>query len=174
MIAFDLKRWCDVCMSTAMLAVIGATTGVIGLVLSILNTWRLFDRDRIRLKVQVRGHVTSPPIEGVNHFLGVTVVNVGYIAVTVSQIEFGLKKPKKHVLGFIPFGPISDSLPKRLEPRTSMQVLAPPQMIFDGQFEYATRAIVRTQCGQVFRGSKSDLKKLVRLVRGQRGARVQA
>ena len=58
-----------------------------------------------------------------------------------------VKKPKKHVLGFIPFGPISDSLPKRLEPRTSMQVLAPPQMIFDGQFEHATRAIVRMWAG---------------------------
>jgi hypothetical protein len=154
---------------TVILAVVGATTGVIGLCLSILNTWRLFDRDRIRLKVQVRDHFTSLPIEGVNNFLGVTVVNVGYIAVTVSQIEFSLKKPKKHVLSFIPFGPISDSLPKRLEPRTSMQVLTPPQVIFDKQFDYATRAIVRTQCGQVFRGSRSDLKRLIKLVRGRRG-----
>lgn len=80
---------------TVIIALFGAGTGLAGLALSIVNTWRLFDRDRVRLKVALFGNIVALPTGQMIHTLSVTVINSSYLPVTVQQIAF--EKPPKHI-----------------------------------------------------------------------------
>ena len=147
---------------TLCIAILGAVTGIVGLILSVMNTWRAFDRDRVKLKVQARCAIISRPIGGTNDLLCVEVTNVGFVPVTVSQVGFNLRKPRKHFLAFIPEQGISDPLPKRLEPRTSMTIFVPNHVSSEDQFGFVTTAFAKTQCGESFTSGSKALKSYVK------------
>jgi hypothetical protein len=140
---------------TLITAIAGLAFGFLGAVLGIINTWRAFDRDRVRLRVKPVWTV----FQGGTHTLSIEVINHSYIPVTVTQVGFTLRDRDK-VFIFLPIQP-GDSIPKRLEPRTSLTALAPfgtenaPSMID------VRRAFAKTACGCRFTGTSPALRGVV-------------
>src|ERR1039458_5149721 len=74
---------------TLITAIAGLVFGVTGAVLGILNTWRAFDRDRVRLRVSPIWFFRNDGVQTV-HTLGVDVTNLSFFPVTVTSVGFTL------------------------------------------------------------------------------------
>ena len=70
---------------TLITAIAGLVFGVTGAVLGILNTWRAFDRDRVRLRVSPIWFFRNDGVQTV-HTLGVDVTNLSFFPVTVTSV----------------------------------------------------------------------------------------
>ena len=147
--------------------VVALATASVGAVLGILNSWRLFDRDRVKLKVIPRGYTVAGGPSG----LCIEVVNVGFVAVTLTQVAFDLRKPRGHMFWFKTdfFKPLD--LPYRLDARASVTAYVAPGTGDDPALREARRALAKTACGRVFYGSSRYFKSYVKHLRaaGQRG-----
>lgn len=82
----------------------------VGAVLGIMNTWRSFDRDRIRLKVLPHWAIPS----AVNPRFCIKVVNLSYIPVTVTFVYFKMRTENRNYV--FPPSPPGETLPARMEP----------------------------------------------------------
>ena len=147
-------------MNKETLELVTLSLAVVGAGLGILNSWRLFDRDRIRLVVTPRLFVTSGGDSG----LCMDVVNSGYLPVTLSQVMIGLRKPRGHNLHFPP-GPFSSELPKLMEPRTKATYFLPGGADQNPDFRNAVEARVVTECGRTFRGKSRSFRSYVKNLR---------
>ena len=150
---------------TLAIAITGAVTGILGLVFNFLNTWRAFDRDRVKLKVVPRWAILYHPATGTDHLICVEITNLSFIPITISQVGFSVSDPKNHLLAFIPAPNIGDKTPKRLEPRTSMTVYVPDNVSSGGQFRAVKKAFAKTECGRSFYGTSPALKGHVKKLR---------
>jgi len=81
---------------TLAIAITGAVTGILGLLFNFLNTWRAFDRDKIKLKVipKVAYFFSS---YGQSETLSIEVINVGFVPVTLSRVVFPLDGDDKEI-----------------------------------------------------------------------------
>jgi hypothetical protein len=133
------------------LAIPAATA--IGCVVGVVGIRRLFDRDRVRLKIRIREFITGDQkVEGAN----ITVINDGYVAVTIANVGFVFPKPGLQIISDMVF-PNGEKLPHRLEARASLEVAFPvyPAGIEnhplwrDDKVAFATTACGRTiECKQ--------------------------
>jgi hypothetical protein len=152
---------------TLVIAVVGAVTGVLGLVFNFLTTWRSFDRDRVKLKVSPRIAILSHPVTGTRHLLCVEVTNLSYLPVTVSQVAFTVTEPKDHFFAFMPVQELGQWPPTRLEPRTSMTVYVPEHISSGEGFLQVKKAFAQTECGHSFYGTSPALDGHVEQLRNQ-------
>jgi len=150
---------------------------VLGAVLGIINTIHSLNRDRILLKVIPEWVVPKGHDE---RDLGIRVINLSYIAVSVEEIGFEIKGEKIPL--FDPSFeevevPLFDSgvslsraalgermFPKRLEPRTSMTVTVPGEVLKSlksEEFKKIKIAYAITNCGLIFKGSSGALRQAV-------------
>ena len=99
----------------------GITLGIalVGATLGILNTWRAFDRDRIRLRVTPRRYLCRATGGGDTWGWCVEVINIGYLPVTLSDVSFALRGDEQFMFGAMRFDQ-GEQLPIRLEARTSV------------------------------------------------------
>jgi len=125
---------------------------VLGAVLGVLNFWRSVDRDRVFLKVVPSCYFTSHGERGVC----VDVINLGFIPVTVNRIGFDLTGGEVYISLLNYMG--GESLPKRLEPRTSFTFYFPPVTFQDPKLARALHASARTACGKIFTGNSPALR----------------
>ena len=138
---------------------------VLGAVLGIINTIHSLSRDRILLKVIPERVV---PKGHNKRDLGIRIINLSYIAVSVEEVGFEIKGEK------IPLFDSGVSLsraalgermfPKRLEPRTSMTVTVPWEVLKSlksEEFKRVKFAYARTSCGLIFKGSSGALRQAV-------------
>ena len=137
----------------------------IGAVLGIMNTWRSFDRDRIRLVVTPRWSFRAYPGEPLIHQLCIEVTNLSYLPVTVEQVAFELCGPQKDkIFIFMPEFMDGGTFPRRMEPRTSFTVLMAQGAELDPSMKNVRCAFAKTACGIVARGKSpaltSHVKKL--------------
>jgi hypothetical protein len=129
---------------------------LIGAGLGILNTWRSFYQDRIRLKIIPQWTL----FQDGRHTLCIEVINIGYVAVTVSQVGFRLRD-RKQVFIFIPMPRPGSELPKRLEPRASFTVLAPFGTDEHESMRGVNAAFAKTACLRIFTGNSDALRGVV-------------
>src|ERR1035437_252288 len=129
---------------TLITAIAGLVFGVVGAVLGFINTWRAFDRDRVRLLVVPRGFVTSTGETGICF----DITNLSYIAVTLSQVGIELRDPPEHFFAFIPRFMDDTRLPYRMEARTSVTVFMPPGADHAPQLRHAARGFAQSACGR--------------------------
>lgn len=106
---------------TLIIAVAGAAFGLTGAVLGILNTWRAFDRDRVRLTVRPVWLMFEDRDPGV----GMVVTNLSYFPVTVTGLGFTVRGHRDERLTFIPSDIRGCRLPERMEARTSFTAILP-------------------------------------------------
>lgn len=130
---------------------------LLGAVLGIINLWRAFDRDRVRVRVLPRSYVTSHGDGG----LCIEVINVGYIPITISQVGFDLSIRGKIFL----HASLLKDLPKRLEPRTAFTAYLATGGEQDPAFAKVTRAFAKTACGCRFAANSKALSGVVKVAR---------
>jgi len=119
------------------IAVLGATLGV-------FNAVWLIRKDTVRLKVTY----VAVYIPGVDVWTGgVQIINAGYLPVTVNEIAFhNGKTDKKRAAVFSDYVQ-QIKLPHRMEPRTSITVVADPGILLNidsGRFTWCSTG---TACG---------------------------
>lgn len=140
-------------ITTLSIALLGAGLGV-------LNTWRSFDNDRVKLKVRPAHAIGAGQVREPRFCI--SVVNTGNRAVTVEDIGFRLvgstSKASLALAGMFLSG---GRLPLRLDPLTSTTIYAStyPQGV-QIRDAYAT-----TACGKTFTGSSAALRQVAKLQR---------
>jgi len=134
----------------------------VGAVLGVLNTWRSFDRDSIRLLVSPAAYFLNTGDSG----LCVEVINRSYLPVTVSEV--GLATRRAHKGRFrMPHWRFTgcEGLPHRLEPRTAITVYFPPGAENAPSLIEARQGYAKTSCGRYFTGTSPALKAHIKKLR---------
>jgi hypothetical protein len=150
---------------TLVIAVVGAVTGILGLVFNFLNTWRAFDRDRVKLKVVPRLAMFFTMGQRYD-CLSIDVVNLGFVPVTVSRVVLPIDS--EHELHFTQHPQYKVELPRRLEPRESVTIMATPDLQLNPQFASVLSARASTACGRHFDGTSPALKSFVKKARNNK------
>jgi hypothetical protein len=146
-------------ITTLVIAVLGAVTGVIGTVLSIGSLRREIDRDRVKLKVTVSWGLSmaSPDVS----FLGVHVTNLSTFPVTLREVGLLFDHDRQRAIHFDALTGRGERLPQRMDPRTSLTIRFPPDFLLDRRLKTARCAYVWTDCGHSFESKGDDIPKMV-------------
>jgi hypothetical protein len=139
---------------TELLAFGGFVLGLAGTVLGIFNTWRIFDRDRVKVRVVP---VTILLADG-SQRIGIDVTNLGFVAVTINGVGFALagKNDNPRLVWFMPdvlFSGKHCKLPQRMEPRTCLTVIGDPGAEDHEAFAHVVSAFAQTACGRYYFGT---------------------
>jgi hypothetical protein len=146
---------------TTVTAVIGAITGSVGTLLGVWNFVQSLSQRRVRLKVipkstTIRGSgflSSNRDVMSDEWFACVEVINLSAFPVTIAEVGFSLEGEDGRSV-IIPEPPTF--LPKRLEPRESIDVRATRSAGFPKK---ARRAYAATQCDRICYGDSPVLKK---------------
>ncbi len=131
----------------------GIMLGVLGFVLSVINTWRLWWKDRSHLRVEV---TRLPARRDIEVMLRVRVANHGHRTVPVSRL--GLVHGRRQHVFMGTWGPMgSNAEPFDLEPGRSRSVVEPERFAIN-----ALRAEGHTGTVQLRGGCWDQLGKLYR------------
>jgi len=131
---------------TLIIAIIGAGLGII-------NTWRSYSKDRVKIRVEARGSILADAYGQLQHRLCVEVVNLSFMPVTISQISFTLHGDKKNVFSFFPeFYDGKGGLPRTLEARNSFTAFVPVTVHRDEIVDRLDAPFIKTACGKRFKG----------------------
>lgn len=147
----------NITLITLITAIAGLVFGFLGAVLGILNTWRAFSRDRIKIRVVPLWIFSQRGTEG----MGIEITNLSYMPVTISRVGFTVRGRDEHM-------PVLDGLmgggglPQRMEPRTQIIAFVGPASFQDPNFAKVHRAYADTACGRRFTGTSKPLRFQVR------------
>lgn len=124
----------------------GITLGIaiLGAGLGVLNAWRSWNTDRVRVKVSTS---LARSLVADEDAICIDVVNLSSFPVTITSVGFDLASGLNHLAVPKPIFTRGESLPVRLESRTSLTVLQPMATLEDEQLAKVTSAYVRTACG---------------------------
>ena len=150
---------------TLITAIAGLVFGVVGAVLGVINTWRAFDRDRVKLKVRPIWFFRNDGVQTI-HTLGVEVTNLSTFPVTVSSV--GFKLPDEKLFTFLTSLPAGGYLPQRMEARTSLTAVAPLGTEKNPAIKDVLSAYAQTACGCMFTGDSPALRGVVSEARSAR------
>lgn len=142
---------------TLITAIAGLAFGLIGAILGILNTWRAFDRDRVRIRVVPVSLIYESGADG----FGIEITNLSYFPVTVHGVGFTVHNPKER-LTFLPSDIRGCQLPQRMEPRTSFTAILPVKSGEHPKWSFIREAYVDTACGRRFTGMSGALKQKIK------------
>jgi hypothetical protein len=120
---------------------------VFGACLSLFNSWRAFSNDRVKIRIRPSWALR---IDGTECLL-VEVVNLSTFPVTISHVGLTLRGGKHIQLS------MAALLPKLLEPRTNLTVLAPAHTCKDAALHGADKVYVSTACGLTIKGGRKGL-----------------
>jgi hypothetical protein len=133
---------------------------IIGAVLGVLNTWKAFDRDRVRIKVIPQTGV-FPELDSGKRILTVQVANLSSFPITISDIGFQLRGTQSDRYRVLPSLDGGGSLPHRLEARSSVAAEFHTDSYNDLYMRRVRRAYAITACGHTFTGTSPSLKQYV-------------
>jgi len=142
-------------------AITGVAFGLLGAVLGVLNTWRSFDRDRVRVRVVPLGYIQEGGVSGVC----IEIVNLGFVPITVSQVGFTISGSDKQIIPLDLFYGHGERLPHRLEARTAFTAYLRAGAEKHPRFATVKSAFVTTACGRRFTGRSKSLRRFVELAR---------
>ena len=127
---------------------------LVGAFLGVLNTWRTFNNDRVRLRVKAVTLFQPGMRYGT---LGIEVVNLSSFAVTVTHVGVNTSVGGRHLQIVNPQLMPGGQLPIRLEPRTGFTAITSPSAFQEPAFEHATCVYAKTACGLQIDGAQKDL-----------------
>jgi hypothetical protein len=143
---------------TTAAAIVGAITGSVGTLLGVWNLVQTLLQRRVRLKVvpkstAIRGNAFLSSVRELlpNGFACIQVTNLSAFPVTVAEVGFSLNRDNGRA--FIVPDPMN-LLPKRLEPRESLDVRGTRMLGFPDR---AKLAYATTQCGHTSYGDSPVL-----------------
>lgn len=143
---FDVKE-----ALTLSIAVLGAALGV-------LNSWRAWNTDRVRLRVRCVFAV----LPNSSQTVGIEVTNLSTFAVTVEDIGWTIRGSDRRMAIITPIFFRNESLPMRLEPRTAFTGYAAPGTHQNFDFSAVGKVYAKTACGVTRKQSSGLLRDLVK------------
>lgn len=146
-------------MHASIFEVVTFAIAIIGAVLGVMNFARDVWKDLTRIKVTPMSFFFESGSRGI----AVEVVNLSRFPVTISSV--GLWDSKGQQLPFVGEHVAGDHTPKRLEPLTSMLLVAPWDIWETEGFQHISSAFAKTQCGRQFHGNGPALKAMVKLAK---------
>jgi hypothetical protein len=143
--------------------------GLLGSVLGVMNTWRTFAKDRVKLRVVPRlaftlahgtataARLDTPQVRDllskrVAYRLSIEAVNLSSFPIVISEVGFGRTRHHRQTYPPEVVGLPEKTFPTRLEPREAVQFLAPVGTDLDPKVTTNDRAYVETDCGVVWYG----------------------
>ena len=162
--------WNSISTKDAVLVSLGA----LGTCLGVLNAWKNYSRDQIRLEVTPKiyqdaaiGRLTmknpdprdpKPRLSG----LCIEVVNPSLLPIIVEEIGFLSNEKDTRLVITHPEFLDHGVLPRKLEPRTAFTAYIPSQSPeLPVGVQGLARAFVRTACGRTFTGTSPIFKSLI-------------
>lgn len=144
-------------MDTTILQICTLIIAVVGAALGVLNTWRAFGQDRLRLRVEpAHAYMTNGARQ-----MCITVVNLSTFPVTLTNFGFTLVGDLNHMAIASPVFTQNERLPIRLEPRASCTALVDIWALQDAQIARIHKAYVSTACGHRVLGDSGALHEIV-------------
>jgi hypothetical protein len=144
---------------TLVVAIIGATTGIIGTGLAVLSIYRQIDDDRVKLRVGVYFGMVAGPVPP---FLMISVTNVSKFPITLRETGLlidGGKRRSIHPDAMLNNG---NRLPIRMEPRTSVSVNYPPDFLTSAENQTAYCAYASTDCGETVQSAPDVVPQMIK------------
>jgi len=145
--------------SFTLMQMITFALAILGAVLGIMNTWRNFDKDRVKLKVVPGRAVVLGGYEDIE--LSISITNFSSFPVVITEV--GVLYQGTKVRGAVPKPVILDGkeFPRKLEPRTSISTYMYSDILLkrDGHSVKSVYAI--TDCGIMIRGTSQALKQMI-------------
>ena len=146
---------------TLVTAMIGAVSGITGVVLGILNMWRDIRRDKVRLKVTPQHAIPVGSVEDQGWNFMIEVVNLSEFPVVVADVGFELADGSRATVSPVPGLEPEGMLPKRLEPRNAYsKVFRADRRALP--WHKVRCAYARTQCGTIATATSGALRQLIR------------
>lgn len=127
----------------AVFEVVTFAIALLGAVLGVYNAWRNWIQDRVRLRVKTswgRG-------AGAHEAFVIEVINLSSFPLTITHIGFDLIGTDYHAQILIPQFTRSETLPVRLESRTSVTAIHPFAKAPADGWEVVRNVYVLTACG---------------------------
>ena len=109
----------------------------------------------------MRVNLTTRSLSNGVELIAVEIINLGFIAVTIKEVSFHLRRSRGKNLSIPSSSMNRQSLPFRLEPRTGMTIHVPWQMCGGREFADVDGVRVKTACGLVFKANSRLLKERV-------------
>lgn len=141
--------------------VITLAIALVGAVLGVFSTWRVWLNDRVRVRVKVSYGLAGIP--GPNDHprtLAIDVVNLSAFPVTIVEVGFTLVDMPNRLGLALPEFLGGNRLPVRLEARTSATVIQPLVAFKHEHLVLLERAYVRTACGVTCKSGRDVLRQL--------------
>lgn len=131
---------------------------VLGAGLGIINTWRSFDRDRVRLLVTPKEAIPfgAAEYQYPNIEFCIEVVNLSFFPLTVSEVGVLLRGASTRSVVVQPIIIDGRSMPLRLEARESASFYMEAPRNHGGH--PLSAAYAKTSCGRVFKGNSPALQ----------------
>jgi hypothetical protein len=161
------------------LEVITLGIAIVGAGLGIMNTWKSFDRDRIKLVVVPKafartkqGIIISSNSDAMTENMSgfcIEVVNLSAFALTISEVGFQLRNGHRAVLSKHVLNDQS-MLPQRIEPHASVTVFSShplgevTELLWNANMAYAT-----TESGVLQTGTSPFFRSMIRKAKKIRG-----
>lgn len=124
-------------MQTVTLAI-----AVLGAVLGLYNAWRNWIQDRVRVRVKVGFAFSQDGTGG----LSINVVNLSAFAITLTHFGFEFLQETNHAQILFPIFSCGETLPVRLESRTSCTVFQPLSALPSDRWWKVDQCYVSTAC----------------------------
>lgn len=131
----------------------GVTLGIalLGAVLGVMNAWRNWVHDRLRIRVDVARAFTNGGVDA----LSINIRNLSRFDVTITHIGLHYVGRQRHAQLWQPVFTAGESLPVRLQSRTSCTVIQPLGALPPEGWREVECAYVSTACGnEVIGGGK--------------------
>ena len=135
---------------------------VLGAVLGIMNTWRNFDRDRVKLQVIPKqaipvGALAHQPIQ-----LCIDITNFSTFPLTITEVGVLYHGTSKRGAVISPIIIDGGSFPRKLEPRTSFSAYLATGALSAMDGNSVKCAYAQTDCGVMVTGNSPALKQLIK------------
>jgi hypothetical protein len=134
----------------------------IGALLGVMNTWKMYDRDKVKLRVIPKMTLRPSPTSG-NLLEGmcIEVINLSYFPVTIDELGFQLKGTESRMAVTVPRFMDGGNFPRTLESRTAFTAYIEYQDIPLDSIKLIKCAYASTQCGERFTGKSKALQEIV-------------
>jgi len=157
--------------TTFILAVIGSILGVVGSFLGVINFILSLSKSRVRLKVFPKITVflenKNQKTELIQRVC-VEVLNLSEFPISISEAGFIMRRPRNVKVTFLDKKLAhGGTLPKRMDPRTSITIYHPNPNFFKTDAHKISGAFVITECGKEIKGKNKMLLKQLKGVTAQ-------
>ena len=132
---------------------------VLGAVLGVLNTFRNFDRDRVKLKVIPKQAFPVGTSFDDRVRLCINVTNLSTFPLTITDVGILFRGTKERGVVIKPIIN-GGEFPRKLEPRTSFTAYLHPEALHENKGHSIRCVYALTDCGVMVKGNSPALKQL--------------